>query len=154
MQSTPPLAQSDSCGKILQTITKRARTSSRPRSPNGAELLEAPGLTHGGERREITASKTDPDPATSSTQRCHGRLNTSALLSIIASQKRTNNRMDKTQFEGADRAFRLRGGLGNVYSVYEQAKARESAMVDKWAVYGSQRDTVVTDKVKNSPPDK
>merc|ERR1719215_1010414 len=56
-------------------------------------------------------------------------LNTSALTSILASHKRTNARMDRTQFEGAEREFRRVGGVGDVVSAYEEAAAREAHAV-------------------------
>merc|ERR1711924_475343 len=63
------------------------------------------------------------------------RFNTSALGSIIASQQRTNARMDKTMFEGAENEFRRVGGQGTVeISILREQAAEDQA---KAAAFGA-----------------
>merc|ERR1712087_753339 len=57
-------------------------------------------------------------------------LNMSALGTIISSQKRTNARMDSTQFERADREFKRVGGVGDVYEAYAEAAVREAGALE------------------------
>lgn len=51
-------------------------------------------------------------------------LNTSALGSIISSNRRTNARMDRTQFEGAEKELRRVGGDEEVLACYKQVRDR------------------------------
>merc|ERR1719188_2922376 len=57
-------------------------------------------------------------------------LNMSALGTIISSRKRTNARMDSTQFEKADREFKRVGGVGDVYEAYAEAAVREAGALE------------------------
>mmetsp|Transcript_17551 Transcript_17551/g.33014 ORF Transcript_17551/g.33014 Transcript_17551/m.33014 type:complete len:120 (+) Transcript_17551:28-387(+) len=58
-------------------------------------------------------------------------LNTSALGSILSSNRRTNARMDRTQFEAAEKELRRVGGEDDVVGKYKQAAEREAKVIEK-----------------------
>mmetsp|Transcript_141784 Transcript_141784/g.200813 ORF Transcript_141784/g.200813 Transcript_141784/m.200813 type:complete len:121 (-) Transcript_141784:8-370(-) len=58
-------------------------------------------------------------------------LNTSALGSILSSNRRTNARMDRTQFEAAEKELRRVGGEDDVVGCYKQAVEREAKAIEK-----------------------
>ncbi|CAK9056725.1 Hypothetical protein SCF082_LOCUS30536, partial [Durusdinium trenchii] len=58
-------------------------------------------------------------------------LNMSALGSLISSNRRTNARMDRTQFEGAEKELRRVGGEEEVVACYKQAAEREAKVIEK-----------------------
>merc|ERR1712194_406063 len=72
----------------------------------------------------------DSDGSSTKRRRTAG-LNTPALGSIIASQKRTNNRMDRTQFEAADKELRRVGGTGSCLAAYEESMSREAVALEE-----------------------
>eukprot|EP00931_Biecheleriopsis_adriatica_P119278 TRINITY_DN94518_c0_g1_i1.p1 TRINITY_DN94518_c0_g1~~TRINITY_DN94518_c0_g1_i1.p1 ORF type:complete len:126 (+),score=21.11 TRINITY_DN94518_c0_g1_i1:69-446(+) len=57
-------------------------------------------------------------------------LNTSALGSILFSNRRTNARMDRTQFEAAEKELRRVGGDEDVTGAYKQAVQRETKVIE------------------------
>eukprot|EP00928_Gymnodinium_smaydae_P033877 TRINITY_DN2413_c0_g9_i1.p1 TRINITY_DN2413_c0_g9~~TRINITY_DN2413_c0_g9_i1.p1 ORF type:complete len:184 (-),score=16.67 TRINITY_DN2413_c0_g9_i1:188-739(-) len=64
-----------------------------------------------------------------SKKRSHSSSSGFALRSIIASNRRTNARLDKTQFERAAEELKRVGGVGDVLGAYEQAAKREADVV-------------------------
>ncbi|CAJ1423302.1 unnamed protein product [Effrenium voratum] len=58
-------------------------------------------------------------------------LNMSALGSIISSNRRTNARMDRTQFEAAEKELRRVGGEDDVVGCYKQAVEREAKVIEQ-----------------------
>ncbi|CAL1164724.1 unnamed protein product [Cladocopium goreaui] len=59
------------------------------------------------------------------------RVGLSALGSLISSNRRTNARMDRTQFEGAEKELRRVGGDEEVVACYKQAAEREAKVIEQ-----------------------